>query len=75
MNVVRFQRAVFEPVLGQCAILSGVIGHPEYGDTDRLYTRIVTGVYHKGAVIVAGDTVYVRLTKSELSSSNQNCLE
>ncbi|WQZ00699.1 tail length tape-measure protein H [Xanthomonas phage NP1] len=75
MNVARFQRAVFEPMLGQCAILSGVIGHPEFGDMDRLFTRAVTGIYHKGLVIVAGDVVYVRLSKSELSSANENCLE
>ncbi|KOR44993.1 hypothetical protein ADT27_13440 [Xanthomonas oryzae] len=75
MTVVRFQRAVFEPVLGQCAILSGVLGHPDFGDTDRLYTRKVTGIYHKGLVIVAGDTVYVKLSKGELSSASQNCLE
>ncbi|WEL95570.1 tail length tape-measure protein H [Xanthomonas phage vB_XooS_NR08] len=75
MTVVRFQRAVFEPLLGQCAILSGVLGHPDFGDTDRLYTRIVTGVYHKGAVIVAGDIVYVRLSKGELSSARQDCRE
>ncbi|BAE72748.1 hypothetical protein [Xanthomonas phage OP1] len=75
MTVVRFQRAVFPPVLGQCALLSGVLGHKDYGDADRLYTRIVTGIYHRGDVIIAGETVYVKLSRKELSSANEDCRE
>ncbi|WBK39680.1 hypothetical protein [Xanthomonas phage L522] len=75
MNAVFFQRAIFPPTLGQCALLEGVIDHPEWGTVDRLYTRLVSSVYRQGNIFIAGDIVYIKLRKSERSCANENCLE